>query len=84
MQNIKKHSVLILIILITLLGALGVFQFRWDLTSEKRYTLSDATIKTLKNIKKPLKIEVYLEEISLLRLSNYNPKQNSYWRNSEG
>lgn len=61
MQNIKKHSVLILIILITLLGALGVFQFRWDLTSEKRYTLSDATIKTLKNIKKPLKIEVYLE-----------------------
>lgn len=61
MQNIKKYSVLILIILITLLGALGVFQFRWDLTSEKRYTLSDATIKTLKNIKKPLKIEVYLE-----------------------
>lgn len=61
MQNIKKHSVLILIILITLLGALGLFQFRWDLTSEKRYTLSDATIKTLKNIKKPLKIEVYLE-----------------------
>lgn len=61
MQNIKKHSVLILIILITLLGALGGVQFRWDLTSEKRYTLSDATIKTLKNIKKPLKIEVYLE-----------------------
>ena len=34
---------------------------RLDLTQEKRYTLSDATIETLKSVKEPLKVEVFLE-----------------------
>lgn len=58
---LKKYIILISLCILTFLGVLGVFSFRWDLTSEKRYTLSDSTIKILKNIKKPLKIDLYLE-----------------------
>lgn len=34
---------------------------RLDLTKEKRYTLSESTVKVLESIKKPLTVEVYLE-----------------------
>lgn len=40
---------------------LGGIKFKWDLTQEKRYTLSESTQKILKNVKKPLIIDVYLE-----------------------
>ena len=56
-QNLKYIIPAILL----LLGIFGVFSHRFDLTKEKRYTLSDATIATLKSVKEPLTIDVYLE-----------------------
>ena len=58
---LKKNIIFISVLTITFLGILGIFQSRWDLTAEKRYTLSESTISILKNIKKPLKVDVYLE-----------------------
>ncbi len=34
---------------------------RLDLTKEKRYTLSESTVKVLESIKKPVTVDVYLE-----------------------
>lgn len=59
-MNITKITYILLAVLL-LLGVFGIFSHRFDLTSEKRYSLSDATVKTLKSVKKPMKIEVYLE-----------------------
>lgn len=56
-----KKIIYIVAGIILLLGTLGVFSFRIDLTEEQRYTLSDTTVKVLKSVKKPLKIKVYLE-----------------------
>ncbi len=52
-------SVVLLILLLTAIS--GVFGTRLDLTQEKRYTLSEPTKKILKEIEKPLSVEVYLE-----------------------
>lgn len=56
-QNLKY----IIPAIILLLGIFGVFSHRFDLTKEKRYTLSDATVETLKSVKEPLTVEVFLE-----------------------
>lgn len=37
------------------------FNFRWDLTAEKRFTLTDASISLLKNLKDDVQVKVYLE-----------------------
>lgn len=58
---LKKNIPFLIALIVLLLGVLGIFQFRWDLTEEKRYTLSESTVKVLKDIKKPLKVEVYLD-----------------------
>lgn len=61
-KTMKKSSwIFFSILLISLLGAVRIFNFRIDLTQEKRYTLSDETTEILKQIKEPLKIKVYLE-----------------------
>ena len=57
----KQKYRLIFTLIVLLLGVLGIFKFRIDLTQEKRYTLSDSTIKVLESVKKPLMVEVYLE-----------------------
>lgn len=57
----KKNLKYIISAIVLLLGAFGVFSHRFDLTKEKRYTLSDATIATLKSVQEPLTIDVYLE-----------------------
>jgi len=57
----KKQIFYLLFALILILGTFGVFSKRIDLTQEKRYTLSDSTIKVLEAVKNPLKIDVYLE-----------------------
>jgi ABC-type uncharacterized transport system involved in gliding motility auxiliary subunit len=44
-QNLKY----IIPAIILFLGIFGVFSHRFDLTKEKRYTLSDATVETLKS-----------------------------------
>ncbi len=61
----KKRDLLSLglaIALLVMLNYLGSFVFhRFDLTTEKRYTLSDATKKLLKNLDDVVFVKVYLE-----------------------
>jgi len=57
----KKNISGIILIFILLLGVFGIFKFRIDLTKEKRYTLSENTVKILESVKKPLTVDVYLE-----------------------
>lgn len=50
--------------IIILLGIIFISQklnFRWDLTAEKRFTLTDASISLLKNLKEDVQVKVYLE-----------------------
>lgn len=61
MKTVNKSYIFIALALLFFLGAIGIFSTRIDLTKEKRYTLSDATVKTLKSVEKPLMVEVYLD-----------------------
>ncbi len=57
----KKNLNYLLLAFLLLLGIFGIFSKRFDLTQEKRYTLSESTIKVLELVKKPLTFEVYLD-----------------------
>ncbi len=57
----KKSIIFSIIALVLLAGVFGIFSKRLDLTQEKRYTLSDSTIKILESVEKPLTVDVYLE-----------------------
>lgn len=57
----KKNLIYSILALVLLLGTFGIFSMRFDLTQEKRYTLSDATIKVLESVEKPLTFDVYLD-----------------------
>lgn len=62
MKNRKLYLIISAIIgLFLLLGSFGIFSHRLDLTQEQRYTLSEASVNTIKSIKKPLNIEIYLD-----------------------
>lgn len=57
----KKTSIYLVLLVVLLAGVFGLFSMRFDLTQEKRYTLSDSTIKVLQSVKKPLHVDVYLD-----------------------
>jgi ABC-2 type transport system permease protein len=57
----KSPLGILLFVLLPLVIILAVSGIRLDLTKEKRYTLSDSTIKVLESVKKPIMIDVYLE-----------------------
>ncbi len=57
----KKNIIYSILALVLLAGVFGIFSKRMDLTQEKRYTLSDSTIKILESVEKPLTVDVYLE-----------------------
>ena len=57
----KKYIIYCILALVLLAGVFGIFSKRLDLAQEKRYTLSDATIKILESVEKPLTVDVYLE-----------------------
>ncbi|AZA82920.1 gliding motility-associated ABC transporter substrate-binding protein GldG [Chryseobacterium lactis] len=59
--NAKSPLGIFLFAIIPLVIILVYSGIRLDLTKEKRYTLSDNTIKVLESVKKPLTVEVYLE-----------------------
>ncbi|QBJ88547.1 gliding motility-associated ABC transporter substrate-binding protein GldG [Chryseobacterium gleum] len=59
--NAKSPLGIFLIAIVPLVIILAYSGIRLDLTKEKRYTLSDNTIKVLESVKKPLTVEVYLE-----------------------
>ncbi|UDQ53291.1 gliding motility-associated ABC transporter substrate-binding protein GldG [Chryseobacterium indologenes] len=59
--NAKSPLGIFLFVIIPLVVILVYSGIRLDLTKEKRYTLSDNTVKVLESVKKPLTVEVYLE-----------------------
>ena len=64
MKNKKKHikSLTLVIISLLLINILGnYFYKRFDLTQDKRFTLSEAAKKTIATIDTPIFIEVFLE-----------------------
>ena len=56
---IKLSLVIIVLIVLNLLS--NAFSIRFDLTKDKRYTLSNETIEIVKKIKNPLTVKVYLQ-----------------------
>ncbi|MBW3519743.1 gliding motility-associated ABC transporter substrate-binding protein GldG [Flavobacterium sp. NKUCC04_CG] len=56
---ISLLGVVVLLVLINVLG--GFFFKRWDLTQDKRYTLSATSLEVIKGIKEPLFVDVFLE-----------------------
>ncbi|MBL1222771.1 gliding motility-associated ABC transporter substrate-binding protein GldG [Chryseobacterium sp. L7] len=59
--NIKSPLGIFLIAVVPLVILLTYSGIRLDLTKEKRYTLSESTVKVLESVKKPLTVDVYLE-----------------------
>ncbi len=64
-RNLKTQNLLQLVLalaIVVMLNVVSSFLFtRFDLTSEKRYTLSPATINLVKNLKDVVYVKVYLE-----------------------
>jgi ABC-2 type transport system permease protein len=73
-RNALRFRLLIIVLSLVMINVIAAFVYkRFDLTTEKRYSLSDATIKLLKQNKKNIYIKVYLEgdlESGFLRLKN--------------
>ena len=59
--NLKSPFAILLIGTFAVALILAFSGIRLDLTKEKRYTLSESTIKVLESVKKPLTVDVYLE-----------------------
>ena len=64
-RNLKTQNLLQLVLalaIVLMLNVVSSFLFtRFDLTSEKRYTLSPATVSLVKNLKDVVYVKVYLE-----------------------
>lgn len=59
-QNIKTLGItLFILIVLNVLGTL--FFHRFDLTKDKRYTLSPTTLQIIKQVENPLSIKIYME-----------------------
>lgn len=87
----KKRSLLIIsgtIAIIALVNFLAsVFYFRWDLTSDNRYTLQPATQKLLKNLDRDINISVYLHgefPAAFARLENATRETLEEFRSASG
>jgi len=59
-NNFKKIATTFLIIVVFNLAGYFVFK-RFDLTADKRYTLSQTSLKIISEVKEPLYIDVFLE-----------------------
>ena len=64
-KNLKKNQIigfLVAVVIVVVVNVIGSFVFtRFDLTSEKRYTLSDTTKEILGNLNDYVYFKVYLE-----------------------
>ena len=59
-KNIQKLLlVLLIVIIINLIGS--QFYKRFDLTQDNRYSLSETSLKIIKNVDEPMYVDVYLE-----------------------
>ena len=63
MSRSKSFSnIFIILVLLVVINIVSIYVYkRYDLTHDKRYTLSDATIDLIEGIEKPLQIKVYLQ-----------------------
>lgn len=61
MSKYTKHIILFILGLILLNTLASIFYIRWDLTSDKRYTLSKESKNLLNNIDQDVQIKVYLK-----------------------
>jgi ABC-type uncharacterized transport system involved in gliding motility auxiliary subunit len=53
---------LISIVILLLVNVIGSqFFYRFDLTKDKRFTLSEVSLKIIKQVENPLSIKIYLE-----------------------
>lgn len=59
-NNIKRLTLIIVVLIIVNILSSQFFK-RFDLTSDKRYTLSETTLTLLKNVKEPINIDVFLD-----------------------
>jgi ABC-2 type transport system permease protein len=55
---IRAAGVLLLLVILNVASA--YIHTRWDLTAEKRFTLSPSTIQLLKHVHEPIQIQIYL------------------------
>lgn len=62
MKKSNLKSVLYTIVVLVILNLIGsTFFYRFDLTKDKRYTLSTTSLTILKQVKNPLFIKIYLQ-----------------------
>ena len=65
MNNNSKNSIQKLLLTIAIVMVINIagsqFFHRFDLTKDKRYTLSKTSLDIIKNVKEPLYVDVYLE-----------------------
>lgn len=88
MNTTKKYTIGLILLLAALVGLSGTFYKRFDMTHDKRYTLTPTTKEILKNVNQPLKFNILLggelsgdyrtlkNEISFIldEFRNINPK----------
>lgn len=61
-KNNNLKNVLLVIAILLLVNAIGnTFFYRFDLTKDKRYTLSPTSLGIIKQIKEPLAIKIYMQ-----------------------
>ncbi|KIQ16882.1 gliding motility protein GldG [Flavobacterium sp. MEB061] len=59
-QNIKALGITVFVLIV--LNVLGsLFFHRFDLTKDKRYTLSETSLQIVKQVKNPLSIKIYMQ-----------------------
>ncbi|MFH7000507.1 gliding motility-associated ABC transporter substrate-binding protein GldG [Flavobacterium bizetiae] len=59
-QNIKTLGITVFVLIV--LNVLGsLFFHRFDLTKDKRYTLSETSLQIIKQVKNPLSIKIYMQ-----------------------
>lgn len=59
-KNIKNLIAVIVLLIAVNIASNSVFK-RFDLTADQRYTLSETTLNTLKNVKEPINIDIFLD-----------------------
>ena len=73
MKNSKKQNLQSLALILILLIAINSLSFyffkRFDLTEDKRYTLSETSLNIIKNVDSPLIVDVFL---CLINFSRFN------------
>ncbi|MBU0942377.1 MAG: gliding motility-associated ABC transporter substrate-binding protein GldG [Bacteroidetes bacterium] len=61
-KNTNLKNILIVVAVLLLVNAIGnSFFYRFDLTKDKRYTLSSTSLAIIKQIKEPLAIKIYMQ-----------------------